>query len=257
MAPQRSPAPVTAQRQLDTLVTKFRDALGDDLTGVYLHGSLAMGCFNPDLSDIDLLVRHREPLDPEIRRLIISALLSLSGKPFPIEISFLSDSNAFPWRYPTPYSLHFGEDWRERFEANDWVQNDEQVDHDLAAHITVLHERGMTLLGPPPADLFPVVPTEDYRDSILRDYRWALNRLNQNPVYAVLNISRVLRYLTEGEISSKQEAGEWALNVLQTDVHLVPLAALSYYRGERDEFRVEPEILERFVSTVEKLAAAQ
>ena len=32
------------------------DIFGKDLTGVYLHGSLAMGCFNPQKSDIDLMV---------------------------------------------------------------------------------------------------------------------------------------------------------------------------------------------------------
>lgn len=26
------------------------------LTGIYLHGSMAMGCFNPEKSDIDLIV---------------------------------------------------------------------------------------------------------------------------------------------------------------------------------------------------------
>lgn len=31
-----------------------RDALGDNLIGVCLHGSAAMGCFNPAKSDLDL-----------------------------------------------------------------------------------------------------------------------------------------------------------------------------------------------------------
>lgn len=42
--------------------------LGQALTGVYLHGSLAMGCFNPDRSDIDLiLVINREMTDRKKR----------------------------------------------------------------------------------------------------------------------------------------------------------------------------------------------
>lgn len=31
-----------------------RDTLGENLIGVYLHGSAAMGCFNPAKSDLDL-----------------------------------------------------------------------------------------------------------------------------------------------------------------------------------------------------------
>ncbi len=34
---------------------KAQIILEGKLTGVYLHGSMAMGCFNPDKSDIDLI----------------------------------------------------------------------------------------------------------------------------------------------------------------------------------------------------------
>jgi predicted nucleotidyltransferase len=37
-------------------VSKLSEMLGSNLVGVYLHGSLAMGCFNPHASDIDVLV---------------------------------------------------------------------------------------------------------------------------------------------------------------------------------------------------------
>ena len=37
-------------------VEQSRDILGDNLSGIYLHGSAAMGCFNEEKSDIDLLV---------------------------------------------------------------------------------------------------------------------------------------------------------------------------------------------------------
>ena len=41
-------------RVLDQAVDLFKEELGDNLVGIYLHGSLAMGRFNPDTSDIDL-----------------------------------------------------------------------------------------------------------------------------------------------------------------------------------------------------------
>lgn len=44
------------QGVLDQAVDLFKEELGDNLVGIYLHGSLAMGCFNPDTSDIDLLL---------------------------------------------------------------------------------------------------------------------------------------------------------------------------------------------------------
>jgi predicted nucleotidyltransferase len=250
--PARFSAPI--REQLGALVVTFLDVLESRLTGIYLHGSLAMGCFNSDLSDIDLLIRVRDPLDQRTRRRIVSLLLDLSGNPSPIELSILSDADLFPWCYPTPYTLHFSEDWRQRFEAGE-DQPAERLDPDLAAHITVLRARGVALLGPPVSEVFPQVPEADYLDSILRDYEWARARLHQNPVYAVLNMARVLRYLTDGMIVSKLEAGVWALDVLPQDVQPLVLAAVRYYQGECDRFDAAKEDIERYTSEVEKRLA--
>ena len=42
-------------QDVETLLKKIvglcREVFGEDLTGVYLHGSLAMGCFQPEKSD--------------------------------------------------------------------------------------------------------------------------------------------------------------------------------------------------------------
>ena len=39
----------------EKFVKQSQDILGDNLVGIYLHGSAAMGCFNDEKSDIDLL----------------------------------------------------------------------------------------------------------------------------------------------------------------------------------------------------------
>lgn len=41
---------------LDDFTAMCREIFDGSLTGVYLHGSMAMGCFNPEKSDIDLIV---------------------------------------------------------------------------------------------------------------------------------------------------------------------------------------------------------
>ena len=54
---------------LDSITLAAEDILGEALTGVYLHGSLAMGCFNPEKSDIDLiLVIDRDVTDQQKRQ---------------------------------------------------------------------------------------------------------------------------------------------------------------------------------------------
>ncbi len=44
---------------LKNFVTKSQKILGDNLIGIYLHGSAVMGCYNKQKSDIDLLVVGR------------------------------------------------------------------------------------------------------------------------------------------------------------------------------------------------------
>ena len=52
--------------QYDSLINSFversKEILRDDLVGVYLHGSSVMGRFNPQKSDIDLIIAVDHPL---------------------------------------------------------------------------------------------------------------------------------------------------------------------------------------------------
>src|SRR5579871_2778969 len=88
------------------------------LVGVYLHGSLAMGCFNPNRSDVDLLVVTSAGMGAQTKRCIANLLLRSSGQPRPIEISFLYRDQLVPWTYPTPFDFHYSEDWRHCYEAD-------------------------------------------------------------------------------------------------------------------------------------------
>ena len=74
-------------------------------------GSLAMGCFNPHASDIDVLVITQRRVGKQKLRLA-SLALATSLKPRPIEVTTFSKRDLNPWRYPTPFDFHFSEDWR-------------------------------------------------------------------------------------------------------------------------------------------------
>lgn len=212
-------------------------ALQENLNGVYLHGSLAMGCFNPARSDLDLLVVTHQPMSVATKRALVEALLRLSRQPAPIEISFLSAQDLAPWRFPTPFDLHYSEGWRSRCEqalANDaWrAWNDKrQEDIDLAAHITVTRARGICLVGRPIAETFPPVPAQDYIASIWDDFLSARANATKKPFYFVLNACRVAAYLLEERICSKEEGGVWALNVVPETFRSSILLALEVYRS--------------------------
>lgn len=250
--------PVTVSQQVDRLSSAVTKILGDQITGVYLHGSLAMGCFNPQRSDLDLLVTTRERMPNPIKRRIVEALLASSLQPHPIEISFLAWSQLFPWRYPTPYDLHYSEMWRGRYErdliSGAWQAWDagDACDPDLAAHITMLHARGLCLAGVPVSDAFPPVPAGDYLASLAVDIDESLAAFDAgsgdtDPVYAILNCCRTLAYLREGQFLSKEEGGTWALHTLSRDLHEPVRHALASYRTQAEDRRFDPSVLNVFV----------
>ena len=239
--------PQKVQTQLKRLVAEIAEVSSNNLVGVYLHGSLAMGCFNPHCSDIDILVRLHETMTVEAKRQLGETLLELSGNPCPIEISFLASRHIFPWRHPAPYDFHYSEAWRDNFicalSSGEWQQwNDEiWVDADLAAHLMMCAERGICLKGFDIPDAFPAVPASDFRDSILGDVlsqEFGLGSDFRRPVYVVLNACRALAYLQQHLLLSKAEGALWALKNLPHEDHAVIYQVLSVYEGESNESEV-------------------
>jgi len=250
--------PIIVKTQIQRFLSIAQSALSDNLVGVYLHGSLAMGCFNPELSDIDILVAMRESISVETKRNIIQELLYLSRVPNPIEVSFLSRDNLKPWRYPTPYDLHYSELWREKYnsqllndEWKDWNKRTNK-DPDLAAHITIVLHRGICLYGSPVETVFPNVPSEHYQASILLDYEDARKRIIENPIYGVLNLCRVYWYLLENCICSKEEAGVWAVNFLPEEFRVLVTQILEVYQGSNKQEQFSNMILKRFASYIDR-----
>jgi streptomycin 3"-adenylyltransferase len=244
--------PESIRSQVEGFLDSLHDILDDSLVGVYLHGSLALGCFNPDRSDIDVLVVTKQPMTVETKRQIAEILLSHSANPAPIEISFLTEALLKSWQYPTPFDFHYGEDWREKAGAelstDAWKKwNDEiRTDEDLAAHITVLLRNGIVLRGKPIDEVFPPVPEEHYVDSIAKDFEWGKDRIEQYPVNFILNAFRVCAFLEKGRICSKEEAGAWALSFLGDNFKELAGRALEVYRGERKQERFDKDEMERF-----------
>ncbi len=240
------------QAQVERYVADVRVMLGDELVGIYLHGSLAMGCFNPAQSDLDLLVVTRAPMSLTTKRDIAGHLLRVSRQPAPIEISFLALTMLTPWRHPLPFDFHYSEMWRDaciRDLAGEgwrtWNARD-QRDPDLAAHITVVRQRGIALYGLPAADVFPPVPEEDYIAAIIDDVTEALDRIYADPVYAILNACRTLAFLQTRRVLSKDEGGQWALEHLPPALRPLIEMALMHYRGAADTAVFPAALLEAF-----------
>jgi streptomycin 3"-adenylyltransferase len=197
-------------------------------------------------------------MTPETKRDIVELLLRYSQAPSPIEISFLHEKELKPWQYPTPFDLHYSETWREQYQTDlaggrwrQWNQK-QNYDPDLAAHIILTNRRGICLWGEPIKAVFPSVPPKDYMASMLADIDWAKERVGQNPVYLILNLSRIYAYFRTGEIYSKDEGGVWVLNATPKAYHALVTAALEVYRGTGLDKSFDQKAVEQFVEYVEQ-----
>ena len=61
-------------RLLHEIRRTHTEILGENLVGLYLHGSIAFGCFNPQKSDVDYIAAVREPLAPDTRLRLLEAV---------------------------------------------------------------------------------------------------------------------------------------------------------------------------------------
>lgn len=200
---------------LDVMVESFTRLLGGNLVGVYLHGSLAFGCYHPGKSDIDFIAVVREPPDGGTAQSLMEAVFRqhLEAPGGGIEMSVVLLEDCLGFTHPTPYLLHFSKHHEEgyRRDPGGFCAGIRGKDPDLAAHFTVIRAVGIPLCGPPVAEVFGEVPREDYLDSIREDVAGAVEDVRGNPVYVILNLCRVLAAGEEGLVLSKVQGGAWAL----------------------------------------------
>ena len=224
---------MTKEELLDGFTEQSKAILGDNLAGIYLHGSAVMDCFNPAKSDLDLIVVVNAPVDDAVKRAYLEMVVTYNalGPAKGIEMSVVLRSVCDPFVYPTPFELHFSAGhlaWY-RADPEDYIRKMKGTDKDLAAHFTVITRRGKCLYGAPIKDMFGEVPGSDYMDSLRYDIAEAPEQITEDTVYLTLNLARVLAYKEEGLVLSKREGGEWALGHVPAEYHPLVRDALREY----------------------------
>lgn len=187
----------------------------ENLAGIYVHGSLAFGCFNWNKSDIDFIIVTHKPPNLEEKEKFIMRLLDLDQicPPGGLEMSIVLEENCRNFVYPTPFELHFSNMHKLvcRTNLRKYCMHMNGTDKDLAAHFTVIKKAGITVYGDPKETAFGEVPKGDYLDSIRHDIWNAAEKIKENPVYIILNLCRALAYTKDGKVLSKQQGALWAM----------------------------------------------
>ena len=232
----QAPIPQEVQATLDRIIAAFQSLLGENLVGLYLHGSLAMGCYNPRSSDIDFLAVVQEPLSVKAKRQVIHFLLG-DCRDVRAEMSIVLARDLVNLAYETPFELHYSPYWAERLRREmadpawePW-RDTRRVDTDLPAHVMMTVHRGRCLCGRPIAEVFHSAPREHFVRSLLEDMIWGRERLDELSVYLVLNLCRFYCYLQTGTVASKTEGAAWAVQNLPAECRPTGEKAWTQYRG--------------------------
>lgn len=103
------------KEQIKKVKNIWLEHLGNDVTGIYIHGSIALKCFTEGVSDIDLLIITNRRILRHERLAIVQDIIETDRTPSPLEMSAVWKEDLRPWKYPVPCQFHYSEYWTERY----------------------------------------------------------------------------------------------------------------------------------------------
>lgn len=244
--------PSEIKKQIIMVTDFLSHALGENLIGIYLHGSMCLGSFQPSRSDLDIMVITQTSINASQRFHLMNGFLALHKKPSPIELSVLCISDLNPWRHPTPYEFHFSEYWRPKFEViareNDlafWDFKEVCTDGDIACHVTLINQSGICIYGRAINEVFPPVPEEDFWDSIYWGIDYFSKLEGELLVTGILTLLRIWSYKENKAIYSKAEAGRWGIDLVPSQYRHIVENAIEIHNDQAQIKNFLPSDLDR------------
>ena len=218
----------------------LRDFFADDLTGIYLYGSVVYDAFGPRVSDLDVTVLHRTDLNEERTR-GLSGTHERFGRGLPaagrLDVSFV------PLRLVGGY----GKDSLPYYRDGHFCRSGGGDVNPVMWR--TLRGRGVAVCGPPAAEIVPPVSDEDLAENMRRNLDFLRLQMplyvttgTGETVFGVLSLCRVLYTLRTGEQVGKVEAGRWALHRLHS--RWQPLIQRAITRYETNDLSSGDALLE-------------
>jgi Domain of unknown function (DUF4111) len=230
---------------LGELCARLEPVLGDDLVGVYLVGSLALGGFDPASSDVDALVAVRDELPAGALAAIAEVHDGLDTRGYELECSYLPVAALCRPDPNASHHLSVGADWElgPHEHGPEWV-----------LERRVLRDAGVVVLGAPPTELCAPVTDDELRDAaraLLLGF-WsgkgtdpAFLGTRRYQAFAVLSVCRALYTIEHGAPVTKVAAARWASEAL--DPRWRPLVEWAL-RSRDDRTRDDPSPTLAFIA---------
>lgn len=229
-----------------TLVGELVKALPADLEGIYLKGSLALGDFNPETSDVDVLVVVRRALNQADFELLDSLHRQIQTLPnryaHELELAYIPASklnNFAPGNYP---SLERGGGLMWKTLGSNWILD-----------FWIVREHGLVLFGPDPKTLIDPVSADQMREAV-RDRLSAWNqwvdtwdspgwKTHMGEMrFVVETMCRAGYTLAFKQMCSKPVAVRWALTALPESWRALVEQSQTWHGGQETDWKLIPQI---------------
>lgn len=248
-----TPIPDAIRRQVNAASALIRQLFEENLVAIHLYGSAVDSGLKP-LSDIDLLVTIREPMDARLRETVMRELLTISAPPGTseryraLEVTVVVYSLIVPWQFPPVREMQFGEWLREEIGAG--VFEPALADADLAILLTQARRASVPLFGDPADIFFNAIPAND----VLKTFRHTLEQwqepadLEGDECNIILALARIWYSVVTGDIVAKDEAASWLMPKLPVEhADTLQAACAEYLGGAKTNWVESMPSVQRFV----------
>ncbi len=195
---------------LALILASIQSILGTKLVGLYLNGSLVIGDFDPDISDIDLVAALSSDIDDrefeELQKMHIALAAQHKEWDDRIEVCYISVAalNTVRSRRSNIANISPGEPFHMRESSREWLSD-----------WYLVREKGVALFGPSPKTIIEPISKDEFIQTIKAHARawgeWIHDMHGRrSQAYAILTMCRALYTCKNGEQVSKKQAALWA-----------------------------------------------
>ena len=195
---------------LEILLSSIQHILGTKLVGLYLNGSLVIGDFDPDSSDIDLVAALSSDIDErefeELQKMHTAFAAQHKEWDDRIEVCYISVAalNAVRSRTGKIANISPGEPFHMRESSMEWLSD-----------WYLVREKGIALFGPSPKTIIEPISKDEFIQTIKGHAKawgeWIHDMHGRrSQAYAILTMCRALYTCKYGEQVSKKQAALWA-----------------------------------------------
>lgn len=192
-----------------TVADELEGALGDQLLGVYFVGSVALGGYVAGESDIDVIGVSRDEIGDALKVTVIAAVERAIESCPARGLEFTLYRSAVVKASPDGADFEVNVNGGLRMERVVRTDPTGQPPFWYILDRAIAYRCGVTVVGPPPAEVFGDIERPVLVRAMAESMRWHREH-EPASLYSVLNAARAWRFAEDDVLGSKLDGATWA-----------------------------------------------